>query len=502
MSLPVQTSTGGHGRRVPSTARLGGYLVMASAVVALAAEASDPVRWYGLTLLAAGLVVFVVAREARVYGMVDLSNPVVMSLIASVVFFGLLGGANVFPGASRRPLLPVSNGSLFRAFATVGVSMLCLWAGSRLAEPVFRVRPQPLSRLTAQVRQGRVLVVVAIGASARVLLLVTGNLGYQGFGKSGDLTGYANWLATGYNLLPFAAGLLLVDWFTTRRRASLHALVALFVVEMATSIVAGVKGLLLQLVIYLGVVAVRAGRRPSLRVAVTGAVFFVIVIAPSVEAFRAQVQQSGAPTSLMSRITAPLSLVGGSSGSALAAAKASYRNTLLEEQNLVVDIALIQSGTPSIFPYEHGQRWLLAPLAAAIPRAVWPGKPSLSNGTDLAVKYSRAAPDTTSMPATTVGDEWIQFGWLGVIGASLILGAVYRLAYTWVARRRSAAWTIALCFVVAGSVFSAGLDVASLMTSAARTFVVLGLFAAWVLRPSTHRGGVPGVLQPQRLSAA
>jgi hypothetical protein len=87
------------------------------------------------------------------------------------------------------------------------------------------------------------------------------------------------------------------------------------------------------------------------------------------------------------------------------------------------------------------------------------------------------------MPTTMVGDAWIQFGCLGVIAASLALGAAYRLAYTWVVRRQSAAWTMALCFVVAGSLFSAGLDLASLITSTTREFVVLGLVAAWTLRP-------------------
>jgi hypothetical protein len=87
-----------------------------------------------------------------------------------------------------------------------------------------------------------------------------------------------------------------------------------------------------------------------------------------------------------------------------------------------------------------------------------------------------------------VGDAWIQFGWWGVIGASLILGALYRLVYTWVVRRRSAGWTVALCFVVVGSLFSGGLDLASLLTSAGREFLVLGLVAVWILGPAVSPG--------------
>jgi hypothetical protein len=331
----------------------------------------------------------------------------------------------------------------------------------------------------------RVLVVVAIGALARLVLLVTGNLGYQGFGKNGDLTGYANWVATGNNLLPFAACLFLVDWLTTRRRASVHAVVALFLVEALTSVLAGIKGLALTLIVVLAVVALRAGRRPSLRVGVAATILFLVVLAPSVETFRAQVRQSGAPTTLASRIKAPLSLVGTNSSSALDSAKSTYQNVVVEERSLVVDIALIQAKTPSIYPYEHGKRWLLAPLVAAVPRALWPGKPSLWSE-DIAYRYGGAArPGGTAQPATLVGDAWIQFGWLGVIFASLALGAFYRVAYTWVSRRRNAGWTIALCFVVATSLFTAGIDVASLLTSAAREFVVLGLVAAWVLGPAS-----------------
>jgi putative Mn2+ efflux pump MntP len=89
------------------------------------------------------------------------------------------------------------------------------------------------------------------------------------------------------------------------------------------------------------------------------------------------------------------------------------------------------------------------------------------------------------MPETMVGDMWIQFGWLGIIGASLLVGAFYRSAYTWVARRRNAGWTIALCYVVSTYLFSAGLDIASLLTAATREFLVVGVVAAWVLHPAT-----------------
>jgi hypothetical protein len=478
---------------------IGGYLIGAAALLLLAVVGSDAVKWYAMTLLAAGAVVLVIRNEADAYGMVDLSNPVIVSLLASVIFFGLLGAPNVFSSASHHPLLSPGDGPLFRALATVGVSMLCIWLGSRLAEPIFNARPQPLSRLWARVRQQRALLAVGIGLVARVSLLLTGNLGYQGYGKGGDLTGYANWLATANNLLPFAAGLFLLDWFTTRRRSSLHAVILLVLGEAGTSIISGVKGLLLSLVIFFAVVAVRAGRRPSLRVGLIAATVFLVVIAPAVEAFRHQVQQSGAPTSISQRITSPLGLVGGSSGGALVAAKTSYHNAVLEEQNLLVDIALIQSRTPSLYPYEHGRRWMRAPLAAAVPRALWPGKPSLSNGAEIAVKYGGAPAGTTgtSMPSTMVGDAWIQFGWLGVIAASLALGAVFRLVYTWVVRRGSAGWTIALCFVAADSLFNGGLDLASLLTSAARELIVLGLVAAWVLRPADP----PGVTSDSRFAA-
>jgi hypothetical protein len=493
MNVPTPLNSGHRELWGPSAVWVGSYLIGAAALLLLAGVGSDAVKWYAMVLLVAGGVILVIRREADAYGMVDLSNPVVMSLLASVVFFGLLGAPNVFSSASHHPLLSPGDGPLFRALATVGLSMLCIWLGSRLAEPIFRARPQPLSRLWAQVRQQRMLVAVAVGVLARLVLLVTGNLGYQGYGKGGDLTGYANWLATANDLLPFAAGLFLLDWFTTRHRASLNAMLILSASEVATSIVAGVKGLVLSLVVFLGVGAIRAGRRPSVRVAATAAIVFLVVIGPAVESFRHQVQQSGAPTSISQRITAPLSLVGGSSGGALGAAKASYKNAVYEERNLLVDIALIQSRTPSIFPYQHGRRWLQAPLVAAVPRALWPGKPSLSNGTEIAVKYGGApASAGTSMPATMVGDAWIQFGWLGVVAASLALGALYRLVYTWVVRRGSAAWTIALCFVVAGSVFSAGTDLASLLTSAAREFVVLGFVAAWVLRAPVRPDGTDG----------
>jgi hypothetical protein len=482
MSVPVVADARTNRATARSAIWGAAYLLVVAVLVSVVARASDRPRWYVLTLLGAGAVVLVIAREARVYGMIDFSNPLIMTLASSVLVFGVLGAPNIRAEtvSATLPLTPGTS-ALFRALVTIGVFMVCLWAGSRIAEPLFRIRPQRLSPLLANIRQQRVVVVVTIGAVARVLLLVSGNLGYQGYGKGGDLTGYANWLATANDLLPFAAGLMLVDWFTTRRRSSLYATATLFFVEMLTSIVAGVKGLALTLLVFLAVTTIRAGRRPKLWVAAPVVLLVLLVIAPSVEAFRVQVQHSQAPSGVFGRITAPLSLARATTGGGVNAAKNSYRNALLEEQNLVIDVALIQSRTPSVYPFEHGKRWLLAPLVAAVPRALWSGKPSLSNGGDLAVKYSGAARGTTSMPATMVGDAWIQFGWLGVIFAAFALGAFYRWAYTWVVRRRNAGWTIALCFVVSTALFSAGLDVASLLTSATREFIVLGLFAAWVV---------------------
>ena len=130
MNLATPVPAGRRDLWGPSAVWVGCYLIAAAALLLLAMVGSDAVKWYAMVLLAAGGVVLVIRREADAYGMVDFSNPVIMSLLASVVFFGLLGAPNVFSTASHHPLLSPGDGPLFRALATVGVSMLCIWLGS------------------------------------------------------------------------------------------------------------------------------------------------------------------------------------------------------------------------------------------------------------------------------------------------------------------------------------------------------------------------------------
>lgn len=79
-------------------------------------------------------------------------------------------------------------------------------------------------------------------------------------------------------------------------------------------------------------------------------------------------------------------------------------------------------------PYKMGETFWYTPFAM-IPRALFPWKPVMNHGTELAREYKLASPDH---PRTIINFPWfaefyLNFGWLGSIVGALLMGALFGL---------------------------------------------------------------------------
>lgn len=81
-------------------------------------------------------------------------------------------------------------------------------------------------------------------------------------------------------------------------------------------------------------------------------------------------------------------------------------------------------------PYKMGETFWYTPFAM-IPRALFPWKPVMNHGTELAREYKLASPEH---PRTIINFPWfaefyLNFGWLGSIVGALLMGALFGVLF-------------------------------------------------------------------------
>ncbi|WP_154402055.1 hypothetical protein [Ornithinimicrobium cavernae] len=118
--------------------------------------------------------------------------------------------------------------------------------------------------------------------------------------------------------------------------------------------------------------------------------------------------------------------------------------------------AHIISAAPERLPYENGSTiaaWLLAP----VPRALWPEKPVISAGPEIAaVIYGN---DRTGVPPGMFGESYWNFGMAGLLAIPLLCGLAMALAYNGIAQRATSNPGAAI--VISAVVLRVGVDLTS-----------------------------------------
>ena len=104
------------------------------------------------------------------------------------------------------------------------------------------------------------------------------------------------------------------------------------------------------------------------------------------------------------------------------------RQFLLTRIREIDNPAIIMQRTPAEIGFVSPIQLVTAPIAALVPRAVWPGKPILDSGYEFSQTYYEL-PTTvyTSSAITPVGDLYRHGGWIPVIAGMFLLGCGVRL---------------------------------------------------------------------------
>jgi hypothetical protein len=91
--------------------------------------------------------------------------------------------------------------------------------------------------------------------------------------------------------------------------------------------------------------------------------------------------------------------------------------------------------TPTVAPYQYGSTLVLF-FVAFIPRAFWQDKPVITIGQWITDVYGSGPGVETNTAATQVGEFFLNFGYLGVIGGMMFFGTVLRLVHELLLRGR------------------------------------------------------------------
>src|SRR5262249_13027537 len=105
-----------------------------------------------------------------------------------------------------------------------------------------------------------------------------------------------------------------------------------------------------------------------------------------------------------------------------------------ERLDAVGALSVIVRDTPRAVPYQNG-RTLGLFFVAFIPRVVWPDKPEITMGQWMPDMYGSVGIENNTA-VTALGDYYLNFGTLGVIGGMLFLGMIMRLTHECLLRDR------------------------------------------------------------------
>lgn len=149
--------------------------------------------------------------------------------------------------------------------------------------------------------------------------------------------------------------------------------------------------------------------------------------------------------------------------------------------------------TPDFIPHWGVDRLLAIPFYL-VPRALWPDKPSLSDGVLFSVQYLNAPSDTnTSSAFTMYGDLYLAAGWTAVFVGMFALGIVCALLYRFLkveAMQRGDLSLTALYIALAVSMADIESSYIGLMTGLMQRLVLFGALF-WALHPRVPRRPAP-----------
>jgi hypothetical protein len=155
-------------------------------------------------------------------------------------------------------------------------------------------------------------------------------------------------------------------------------------------------------------------------------------------------------------------------------------------------VALVHSQTPSVFPFADGSKYTLLVPIILVPRAIWPGKPTVTEGGTFSHTYWQIPQnERTSTQLTQVGDLYRNFGYLGVVLGLFCWGAIISgglLAYRrWWSPRAEFVYLYALFYGVANPAGGIESELPQLIATVSKTLPLVVL-VGWLLLPGRATG--------------
>ena len=338
----------------------------------------------------------------------------------------------------------ISLSSVLRALWLVAVGMT-LWALGYFAGPGRPARRfgnrgmAALSRRFApEVRSPLApWILYAIATAARIASAVaTGLFGYVGNVQSVYTTasGYQQVLSLLSLCAPLAVAAAALQVFRERVPGARVTLTVLFLAEIAVGAAAGGKQSFIITILAVAIPFTTARRRVHkgllafTALAFTGLAFLLIVV-PFNQAYRSTARNASGTLSISQALGAAPSILGQTIGTGNAGGALSFSaSSLLSRIREIDSPAIIMQRTPAQIGFVNPVQLVTAPVAALVPRAVWPGKPILDSGYRFSqTYYELPATVYTSSAITPAGDLYQHGGWIPVIVGMFLLGCGVRL---------------------------------------------------------------------------
>ena len=337
----------------------------------------------------------------------------------------------------------ISLSSVLRALWLVAVGMT-LWGLG------YFVGPGPARRFGNQVMTALSLrfapevrsplapwILYAIGTAARIAsAATTGLYGYVGNVQSSvtNASGYQQLLSDLGLCAPLAVAAAALQVYRERVPGARVTLTVLFLAEIAFGAAAGGKQSFIITILAAAIPftisrrRVHGGLPAFMALACTGLTFLLIVV-PFNQSYRSNARNESGTLSVSQALDAAPGILGQTIGTGNAGGVLSSSASFILSRIREIDSpAIIMQRTPAEIGFVSPVQLATAPIAALVPRAVWPGKPILDPGYEFSRAYYEL-PTTvyTSSAITPVGDLYLHGGWIPVIVGMFLLGCGVRL---------------------------------------------------------------------------
>jgi hypothetical protein len=448
-----------------------GLTIMATSAI----SADDQIRWgaIALAVFCAGLLPLMsVAAGHDGLGLASWRIGS-WSLVWGALAFGLATlswlSTQSEPGSSTA-ILPAS---ILRALWMIAVALTMLTAGYcvgpyRLAAHRARRVTERLSqRFTDQIRSPLVpWALLGVGLIAEFgFEVLTGRFGYVGNFQASVSTasGYGQYLAVAGECVPLAVVAAAIRAYRTRTLWARLTLLATFVTAIVAGAVAGGKESFVVAILAVIIPHTVVRRRLPTGAIVAAVLFFLLIVIPFNQAYRASARGAVALSASQAIAGAP------AIASQVVATDISPRVfgesvSFLATRIRTIDTpAIIMQRTPSEIPYANPADLLIAPVVDLIPRILWSGKPILTPGYQISQEYyDLPATVYSSSNVTPEGDLFRHGGWFPLIVGMFLLGCVIRIFDELADLRRGVHGAFLVILLFPGIV-EAGTDCATLL---------------------------------------